>query len=121
MILKNNLTKFLGVFSLGLGLAELVAPRVVTQKLDMPHEEPLVRGYGLREILSGARILTAKDPTSGLWARVAGDGMDLATLAKPMLQGGNARRNAIIAAVVIAGITAVDIYAAKNAKGDTAQ
>lgn len=115
--MKSNLAKFLGVFSLGLGLAELVAPRVVTKKLDMPNDEPLVRGYGLREILSGARILTAKDATSGLWARVAGDGMDLATLAKPMLQGGNAKRNAIVAAVMIAGITALDIYAAKNSKG----
>src|SRR5215208_6410625 len=75
----DRLSRVLGWFSLGLGLAELLAPRRITMALGMQGNETLVRAYGAREIGSGILSLSV-DKNTGLWSRVAGDGLDLATL-----------------------------------------
>jgi hypothetical protein len=63
------------------GLAELLAPRAVARVTGMRRDERLLRAYGLRQIVAGVGLLTAKDPEPWLWARVGGDALDLATLA----------------------------------------
>ena len=40
-------------FSIGLGLAELVAPRALTRALGAEGHETMVQGFGLREIAAG--------------------------------------------------------------------
>ena len=70
----------LGWFSLGLGLAEVLMPGAVARATGMHGRETLVRACGLREIATGLGLLLARDPTPWLWARVAGDAVDLATL-----------------------------------------
>jgi hypothetical protein len=87
----DALARGLGVFSIALGLYELLAPRSLTRALGMQGNETLVRGYGLREIATGVGILAAKDPTPWIWGRVAGDGLDLATLCTG-LEGSTPRR-----------------------------
>ena len=52
----DRLGRFLGWFSIMLGLAELIAPRSMTRALGMEGNETLVRAYGAREI--GAGIMT---------------------------------------------------------------
>ena len=71
----------LGIFSIGLGLAELLAPRAMARATGMPGRETLVQAYGLREIVNGLGLLASPDPRTWLWGRVAGDALDMSTLA----------------------------------------
>jgi hypothetical protein len=49
----DRLGRALGWFSIGLGVTELLAPRLITRALGMQGSEGLVRAYGAREIGSG--------------------------------------------------------------------
>src|SRR3954454_14162447 len=73
---SDQLAKALGWFSLGLGLAELVAPHAITRALGMQGKEGLIRAYGAREILAGV-VSLSPDKQAGLWSRLAGDGLDI--------------------------------------------
>ena len=102
----------LGWFSIGLGAIELMAPEALDEFLGVGHHETATRLYGLREIGVGAGILMSEDPTPWLWARVAGDVLDLASLA-PALGPDNPRRHVAAGAVAnVALITALDIVCA---------
>src|SRR5690348_125459 len=75
----DQLARALGWFSLGLGLSELLAPRLVAGPLGMRGNEGLLRAYGAREIGAGVLSLST-EKRAGLWSRVAGDVLDMATL-----------------------------------------
>lgn len=106
------LATFLGMFSIGLGLAEVLRPAKVAARTGVPYRG-LLRAYGLREIAAGAGILASDRPAFWLWARVAGDVIDLATLAAAYAEVGEAgRRRAVEAAVAVAGVTALDVLCA---------
>src|SRR3954468_7500493 len=77
----EQLVRGLGYFSIGLGLTELLAPRQVSRGAGMHRQDDLLRGFGLREIATGIGILTASNPRPWLWGRVAGDVLDVATVA----------------------------------------
>jgi hypothetical protein len=108
----DRLARGLGWFSLGLGLTELIAPGSITRALGMEGRESMVRAYGVREI--GAGILSlSTERQLGLWSRVAGDALDIATV---MAVGGRneRRRGAVtLALVALAGVALVDFVAAK--------
>jgi hypothetical protein len=108
----DRLSRALGWFSLGLGLAELLAPRRITMALGMQGNEALVRAYGAREIGSGILSLSV-DKNTGLWSRVAGDGLDLATLLTGLRRDNPKRGNVAVGLAMIVGITAVDLLGAK--------
>ena len=77
----KKLAKGLGWFSIGLGLAELLAPRAIANISGVSNRRTgLIRLYGLREIASGITIFAQEKPTEGVWSRVAGDAMDLTSL-----------------------------------------
>jgi len=100
----------LGWFSIGLGLAEVLAPGAVAHLTGLPPRRGLLRLFGFREIATGLAIFSQRRPVEGLWARVAGDVLDLAVLASAY---GSRKTNptkitASIAA--IAGVTALDVY-----------
>ncbi|WP_102958241.1 hypothetical protein [Mangrovicella endophytica] len=102
----------LGWFSIGLGLIELVAPRSLDRLLGLGNHQTLTRAYGLREIGAGIGILASRDPAPWVWARVAGDALDLASLI-PGLERDNPRRGAAAAAFAnVLAITALDIACA---------
>ena len=71
----------LGIFSIALGLTELLAPRALARMTGMQGRETLLRAYGLREIVTGVGLLASPDPRPWIWGRVAGDELDLSTLA----------------------------------------
>src|SRR5689334_9754796 len=80
----RNLSRALGWFSIGLGVAELLAPRQLGRWTGLEGRDNLLRAYGLREVATGVAILSAKDAgaaSTWLWGRVAGDALDLSTLA----------------------------------------
>src|ERR1700712_14640 len=76
---SNSLARFLGYFSIGLGLAEALAPNTMGHITGV-RQKGLVQAYGIREIVCGIGILSSNRPTEWMWARVAGDTLDLATL-----------------------------------------
>lgn len=106
----------LGWFSIGLGVVEALSPGIVARTLGMEGKEGLVRGYGVREIGTGIGILAAKDPTPWLWGRVAGDALDLATLAIGLGEP-ERKRNIVLALAAVAGVTAVDAACAQALGG----
>ncbi len=110
----DTLARGLGLFSIALGIAEVTAPRALARALGMKGQEGLIAGYGVREIATGIGILASKDPTPWMWGRVAGDGLDLATLATA-LEGSNPKKgNVGIAMAAVAGVTALDVYCAQT-------
>ena len=103
----------LGQLSLALGLAEVVAPRAIARALGTRERPLLVRtAYGSREIVAGVGLLASDAPRRWVWARVAGDALDLATLAAA-LGAPKARRGPILlAAASVAAVTALDVRTA---------
>src|SRR5581483_3919122 len=73
-----RLARALGWFSIGLGVAELVAPGVIGKISGLRNGRNMTRLFGLREIGAGLGILTQPNPGPWLWFRVAGDVMDMA-------------------------------------------
>ncbi len=110
----DTMARALGLFSIGLGLMQTMAPRALTRALGMQGQETLVLFYGLREIATGIGLLAAKDPAPWVWGRVAGDALDLATLA-PHWNGDNHKRGNVGAALgLVAGVTALDLMCARQ-------
>jgi hypothetical protein len=104
-------SRALGWFSLGLGLAELLAPRRITNALGMEGNEALVRAYGAREIGSGVLSLSIEKHV-GLWSRVAGDAVDVLTLLGGLRADNPKRGNVGLALGIVLGITAIDLLGA---------
>jgi uncharacterized membrane protein len=70
---------------------------------------------GVRELVVAAGLLN-RPHVGWSWARVAGDAMDLTLLGRALANNdGRGRARTIAATVAVAGITAVDLYAATNA------
>src|ERR671927_218276 len=81
---KDTLAQFLGWFSIGLGTAQVAAPRAMCRVVGATGEgrsPAVMRLMGLRELAQGTGILTRPRPTAWLWSRVVGDAVDLAALA----------------------------------------
>jgi hypothetical protein len=104
----------LGWFSIALGLAELAMPRRTARVAGAPDLPALTRAMGLREIGTGIGILTSKDPTPWLWARVAGDALDIATVGGGLVTRGRPVRTLTSLAVLI-GVTLIDMKVAEAA------
>jgi uncharacterized membrane protein len=117
---SHGLARALGWFSVGLGLAELAAPRRLARLIGLaerPEERLLLlRALGVRELASGAGILAGRRPTGWLWSRVAGDAMDLGLLGRGLrLPDADARR-VTMATAAVAGVTALDVFCAERAR-----
>jgi hypothetical protein len=110
---SDRLAKALGWFSIGLGLAEVIAPRRITRALGMQGSEALVRAYGVREIASGLLSLST-EKNVGLWSRIAGDGVDIATLLTALRQDNPKRDNVALALTMVAGVTVLDLVGAQT-------
>lgn len=77
-----TLARGLGWASIGLGLAEIAAPRQIEQFLGIENGQHVgvLRALGVREVMHGVELLAHDDPTPGVWARVAGDALDGAAM-----------------------------------------
>lgn len=111
----------LGVFSVGLGLAELAATRELAHGIGVPDDEDhktVLRVAGLRELATGIGILTHPRPSALLWSRVAGDVMDLMVLARAAKSRRANPARLSIAAGAVLGVTALDLLAASRLSSD---
>jgi len=111
----DRLARALGWFSVGLGIAELVAPGRLARSLGLDGKKGLIRAFGARELASAVPTLSVDKPI-GLAARLAGDALDLATLATALGRSNPKRRNAAIATALVVGITLLDLVAYAGVK-----
>ncbi len=113
----ERLATFLGWFSIGLGLAEVAAPRTVAQWIGVHDDERncgILRAMGLREIASGVGILTRPQSAGWVWSRVGGDVMDLALLGAAFTSDRSQRGRVTAATAAVAGVTILDTYCAEQ-------
>jgi hypothetical protein len=108
----------LGQFSIGLGLLETFAPRLVTRSLGLERGETVVQAYGLRELATGIGILTSRDPTPFIWGRVAGDGLDMTSLLSGMWADNSPKGRLVMGLGLVAGVTALDLICAEALQTD---
>jgi hypothetical protein len=108
----------LGVFSIALGAAELLAPRKIAAKLDAEGGEGVIRAFGAREVLAGINLLAAPAHATNVWNRVAGDAMDLGALG--LVARGSPRNKAVWGAIAfVVGATVLDIVTARGLDSET--
>jgi hypothetical protein len=108
----RTFARALGWFSIALGAGELLAARPIKQEIGAKGSSSIFRAYGLREIATGAMILASPEPNRMVWARVAGDALDLATLLPTLRQTNPERMKALGAVAFVAGATLIDIVCA---------
>jgi uncharacterized membrane protein len=107
---RDSLARFLGWFGIGLGTAQLAAPRALCKMIG-GGDERVMRVMGLREVAQGSGILTRPRPTGFLWSRVAGDALDLALLGVVARHG---NRRTLVAIANVLPIAAADVFEAKH-------
>jgi len=108
----EQLANGLGWFSIGLGLAELLAPRTMARVVGAKERHNgLMRSLGLREIGAGIMILSGAR-TVGCWSRVAGDLMDLSLLAGTIAAPRTNKGRAIGSTSAVVGVTVLDALTA---------
>lgn len=108
-----TLTKALGWFSIGLGVAQFVAPHRVARLVGAPPTTKvmtLTQLMGAREIAHGVSILASRNPRPGVWSRVVGDALDIGALGAVMGSKDGDPKRAAGALMAVAGTTAADVY-----------
>ncbi|RTL61191.1 MAG: hypothetical protein EKK41_27825 [Hyphomicrobiales bacterium] len=108
----DRLGRNLGWFSIGLGMMELMSPGRVGAALGMRRHAPMIKAFGAREIASGVMTLST-EKKAGLWSRVVGDMLDIATLMPGLSRANPKRGNVKLALAAVLGVTALDVMAAK--------
>jgi uncharacterized membrane protein len=114
---NEQLAGFLGWFSIGLGLSQVLAPRAMSRLVGIDDDTgnaALMRALGIRELTSGIGILSQQHPTGWVWSRVAGDMMDLAMLGRAMSSSENSRGRTAFATAAVLGVTALDVLAGQQ-------
>jgi uncharacterized membrane protein len=112
------LSRGLGWFSVGLGLAELAAPRALARAIgidDRGRTGATIRVMGARELASGLGILARPQRALPLWARVFGDAIDLAFLAWAFSSKRTHTQRLVGAMASVAGVAVVDVLASRRA------
>jgi uncharacterized membrane protein len=110
----EGLAHALGLFSVGLGLAQILAPRDVARFVGLEDDETsrkTMRAIGFRETAAGVGLLTRPHQASFAWGRVAGDAMDLALLGRAFASQRGDRNRVAASLAAVAGVTVLDIIA----------
>ena len=106
---EEKIARGLGWFSLGLGLAGIVAPRRLAKLIGIRGDHNvLFRVLGAREITSGIGILSGRRPNSNwMWSRVGGDALALGLLGAAFRQMRPKRNKLAMTTAAVAGATAL--------------
>ena len=115
---SNHLSNFLGWFSVGLGLAEILAPKALGRAIGVGDHPALMRALGVREITSGLGLLSQRGTAAWAWSRVAGDAMDLALLGAAARSPMSDQKRIAMAATAVVGVAALDIYASRRLQAE---
>lgn len=107
----DGLSNALGWFSIGLGLAQVTAPRGVARFIGVDDSDRncnLMRAVGARELASGVGLLSQPRQPGWAWTRVAGDVMDLALLSSALTSDDNQRGRTSGATAAVLGVAVLD-------------
>jgi uncharacterized membrane protein len=109
------LQRSLGALSAALAGPPLAVPDLFCAALGVgtgPRQRITARLVGVRELVAAAALLVKPAP-AWVWVRVGGDAIDLALLGRALSNhNGRGLRRTIAATAAVAGITALDIWAA---------
>lgn len=112
----ERITTGLGFAQLALAAFELARPGALARSIGLRQNHTFLKGFGAREMATGAGLFgwrRGRGRSLWIWARVAGDAMDVATIA-PALSRSNPRRNAAFVALgIVAAVTVIDVLCAK--------
>src|SRR5690606_17196669 len=115
---ESQVSRGLGWFSIGLGAAQVLAPRRLGDAIGLAEEHHhLLPLMGLREIATGVGLLGSDDGAGWLWSRVAGDAIDLAALGAALGDEDNDKSRIGLAMAAVAGVTALDVWCASRMSG----
>ena len=109
---QDPMAKGLGVFSLALGIPQTLAPGRVNRLIgvkDTTTSRAIMRAVGVRELVAGVGIFTDRRPAGWIWARVAGDTMDLALLGSALRNQSTSPTRTLAATGAVAGAFAADV------------
>jgi hypothetical protein len=113
---EEVLAKGLGVFSLGLGLAQIIMPDQVARFIGIkptPHVSSLMRGIGLRELSVVPGIFMRQRPVGWMRSRVMGDMMDLTLLGSAINAKHVNRQRLLMTIAAVMGVTVLDALCSK--------
>ena len=111
---RQTLASSLGWFSIGIGLAELLAPPPLSRLCGLPNPPNVLRLMGLREIVTVIGILTQPKTSTWLKARVAGDVVDLGLMSASFFAEEARPIRLALATGAVAGVTALDVFCAMD-------
>lgn len=110
----ERLARGLGWFSIGLGVPQVLAPGRMIRLVgvdDSRQNRAVMRAVGVRELASAPGILDRPRPAGFLFARVAGDALDLVVLGAALRARGSVRARVAAAMAAVAGVTVLDAIA----------
>lgn len=112
----EKLARGLGWFSIGLGLAEVLAPRGIAKISGVSKKNTgLIRLLGLREIAHGVGIFSqGRRPAGAMWSRVVGDALDLACLGAAFASPKTKKGRLAFATANVLAVTALDVLCAQQ-------
>jgi uncharacterized membrane protein len=114
----EELARGLGWFSIGLGLAEVVAPSGIAKVVGVRGDSSnrlLIRLLGLREIAHGVAILSQNGRSAAtVWSRVFGDAIDLACLGAAFASPNTNKGRVAFATANVLTVTALDVICSQQ-------
>lgn len=115
----------MGVFSLGLGTAQVVDPDGLSRLVGLrsgPVVQQVQRLVGIRELVQGSGILASSQPRGWVWSRVVGDALDVGLFVAAARATGHDRTRVAATLAALTGVGAADLVAALQLSrgGDTA-
>lgn len=114
-VASAKFAKGLGMFSIALGLAEVLAPGRLGDLIGLDDKyKSYLPLLGAREIASGIGILRGEKPAAAVWSRVGGDSIDLAFLGTAMADKDADRSRLGMATAAVAGVTVLDVLCAQK-------
>jgi uncharacterized membrane protein len=109
---QDPMAKGLGVFSFALGIPQILMPGRVNRMIgvrDDAKSRMWMRAVGVREIAAGVGIFSERRPAEWIYARVAGDTMDLALLGSALRSRSEQPARTLAATGAVIGAFAADV------------
>lgn len=110
----KKITRSMGWLSVGLGLAELVAPGRFSHWLGVRQHPWLIRALGLRELGSGLGLIAQPRQAGWIWTRVAGDALDLGLIGAALKRHPGRRSTKMLVFGALLGVTGLDLYLGRS-------
>jgi uncharacterized membrane protein len=117
---ERAMASALGAFSMALGAPQVAMPGRFAELIGVRPDaraRAWTKAVGVREIVVGTGLLSRWRPAGWLWARVAGDAMDLALLGAALGARAKGKRSGRLAGAIgaVAGVGMLDAFAAARA------